>query len=51
MQRQLSDCFLTAENERFIRDRQAADFDALVQENARLTADLIALKRQSDEVS
>ncbi|KAA0192417.1 hypothetical protein FBUS_10573 [Fasciolopsis buskii] len=49
MQRQLSDCFLTAENERFIRDRQAADFDALVQENARLTADLIALKRQSDE--
>ncbi|THD21629.1 putative Centrosomal protein of 135 kDa [Fasciola hepatica] len=49
MQRQLSDCFLTAENERFIRDRQSADFDALVQENARLTADLISLKRQADE--
>ncbi|VDP82416.1 unnamed protein product [Echinostoma caproni] len=50
MQRQLSDCFLTAENDRFVRDKQAANVDNLIQENARLTADLIALQRQADDL-
>ncbi|KAF5399247.1 hypothetical protein PHET_07454 [Paragonimus heterotremus] len=49
LQRQLTDCYLNSENDRYLRDKQMEDVTLLTQENARLNKEFIHLKNEAEQ--
>ncbi|KAA3676387.1 uncharacterized protein DEA37_0003404 [Paragonimus westermani] len=50
LQRQLTDCYLNSENDRYLRDKQMEDVAVLTQENTRLNKEFIHLKNEAEQV-
>ncbi|KAF8570646.1 hypothetical protein P879_05789 [Paragonimus westermani] len=50
LQRQLTDCYLNSENDRYLRDKQMEDVALLTQENARLNKEFIHMKNEAEQV-